>query len=153
MEQTNSIPQITLDEIALEGLDGITVESKKWNRLSLVTHWCFVVLGLWKRLSIRLNLPHPLNENFCQQIWTFLLTQTKSILFYELAEPRPIIKTFDRSEVVDDTSKLSEPQCTIYAINIVNENGIRGSCQDYSTRTLIDPENVINLTLEEVGQK
>lgn len=103
MSNSNLITHITLDEIGLEGLDGITLESKiefEPYTQELGFTLFFIYTGLWKRLSIRLKYQYPLNEHFCAEIWAFIVKQT-CLHYYELAEPRSIIKTFDRSEIAD----------------------------------------------------
>lgn len=51
-------------------------------------------------MSIRLKLTFPLEKSFCVELWNFLAKQ-KCVLFYELAEPRELIKTFDRADNID----------------------------------------------------
>lgn len=133
--------------------------------------------GLWKRISIRLKLPFPLKHSFCSQLWSFL-TKQKCVSFYELAEPRELIKTFDRADNTDIESmtgstvcifvkrnwnrflthtinKYSQHSYTIYKYNpICRDNGaLRGSCQDFDTRKLIESNVVKDMTYDEVLEK
>lgn len=61
-------------------------------------------------MSIRLKLSFPLVETFCIQLWNFLAKQ-KCISFYELAEPRELIKTFDRADNTDIDSSNDSTVC------------------------------------------
>lgn len=77
-----SLPQCILEEIGFEGLDGITLE------------------GLWKRISVRFKLPHPLNARVSNDIWAFV-QRAQCLSFYELEEEREPFKFFDRAEYID----------------------------------------------------
>lgn len=105
MNNSGLLIHAVLDEIALEGLEGITIKSKTLvDSCSFCMLNCFQffsILGLWIRLSVRLNLTLPLNENFCNQIWSFLLKQN-SLFYYELPEPRPDVKVFVRGDFNDN---------------------------------------------------
>lgn len=93
IKMNNDVPlkQCALEEIALEGLEGITIE------------------GFWQRLAIRLNLKHPLSTNFQTTIWRFLQSQ-KCIQYYELLDEREPLKFYDRADLVEpDTGMPIEP--------------------------------------------
>lgn len=47
-----------------------------------------------------MKYPFPMNDHFTSQIWPFV-AQHNELSFYELEEPRQLIKTFDRSEIID----------------------------------------------------
>lgn len=119
-----------------------------------------------------MKYPFPMNDHFISQIWPFV-AQNDELSFYELEEPRPLIKTFDRSEIIDHEyaqlvstylrfldSKYSrlwlflflQEECpyTSYKYSPINEGGIRGSCQDYTTRTDVPREKLVGLTLDDV---
>lgn len=72
---------VLMEEICLEGLDGITLES------------------LWVRLGARLKL--KLIPAFRKKLWSMIL-QLKSVNFYLLPVPRRFIKTYNRYENIDD---------------------------------------------------
>ncbi len=125
-----------------------------------------------------MKLSFPLAKPFCNQLWSFLAKQ-KCVLFYELAEPRELIKTFDRADNIDIESMSGSTVCfyyeidlkkiiliqptllpsqlsyTIYKYNpISQDNGaLRGSCQDFDTRKEIKCEDVTHMTYDEVLEK
>lgn len=76
------LTKCVLEEIALEGLEGITIE------------------GLWKRLSVRLKLKLPFESKFVENVWTFLRTSNK-IQFYVLPTEREPLKIFNRNDFID----------------------------------------------------
>ncbi|XP_015608744.1 general transcription factor 3C polypeptide 1 [Cephus cinctus] len=138
-----SLPTINLvdaviDEISLEGLDGITVEA------------------LWKRLSLRLHNPLPFSQSFIEQLWGICL-QIRELRFYKLESPREKLVIFDRYEYVDpDLGMILEPanvpndiypHCPIED----SQNGIKGSCATYYTRK--DISSIIKtLSLQDIIQ-
>lgn len=85
-----SLPQSILEEIGLEGLEGITLE------------------GLWKRIGVRFKLPLPLNDKLINQIWAFVQS-AKCLYFYWLQEDREPLKLFDRADYVDPFFGATEP--------------------------------------------
>lgn len=91
MNNPTPLRECVLEEIALEGLDGITFE------------------GFWRRLAIRMKLSMPLNEQFMENVWSFIKSQ-KCIQYYELPEEREHLKIFDRNDLIDpDTGMPIEP--------------------------------------------
>lgn len=76
---SSSIPftQCVIEEIGLEGLEGITLE------------------GLWKRLSVRLKLQLPLQPKFTENVWIFV-KKSKEVQFFTLPVAREPLKIFDR---------------------------------------------------------
>lgn len=82
MNNITTLPFSILEEIGFEGLEGITIE------------------GLWKRLSVRLKLPLPLNDKFRNEVWSFIQS-AKCLQFYTLPEEREPLKLFDRTESTD----------------------------------------------------
>ncbi|KAM9792810.1 general transcription factor 3C polypeptide 1 [Neosynchiropus ocellatus] len=102
------------DEVALEGLDGITIPS------------------LWIRLSNR-KQPFALKLDDLTKgfIWRYLVSNTE-LKFYELPEERDDVLLFDRFtyEVVEVKRK------EIYPLNIIvnNKDGLRGSCSTFNER-------------------
>ncbi|XP_066593076.1 general transcription factor 3C polypeptide 1 [Prorops nasuta] len=117
---TNLI-DIVVDEVALEGLDGITLDA------------------LWIRLANRLSDPIPLLQPFKEQVWSICL-QIKEFEFYELNVPRDKLIIVDRYEYVDpDIGTILEPDNLpedIYPHCLINDvsKGIKGSCSTYYTR-------------------
>lgn len=92
---TESLPRCVLEEIALEGLEGITIE------------------GLWKRLSIRLKLPLPLKEKLTDAVWNYMKS-VKNLSYYLLPEAREPLKIYDRADCIDPkTGAPTEPVSAI----------------------------------------
>ncbi|XP_076662843.1 general transcription factor 3C polypeptide 1 isoform X1 [Andrena cerasifolii] len=116
-----NLVDLIIDEVALEGLDGITIEA------------------LWLRLAHRMHYTLPLPKPFMVQIWS-LCVQIREFAFYELQTAREPFVIFDRYEFVDpDLGIILEPDnvppdiyphCPIYDVS----NGIKGSCSTYYTR-------------------
>lgn len=71
---------IALDEVALEGLDGITLSS------------------LWIRLESR-QPPFPLTLDAMtrEYVWRFLVSSEDEVSFYLLPQDRPPVTLYDRS--------------------------------------------------------
>lgn len=88
---TESLPRCVLEEIALEGLDGITVE------------------GLWKRIGIRMKLSLPLKDKLTDACWNYMKS-VQCLSYYVLPEPRDPLKIYDRADCIDPkTGAPSEP--------------------------------------------
>ncbi|XP_063986134.1 general transcription factor 3C polypeptide 1 [Diachasmimorpha longicaudata] len=138
---TNLVDAV-IDEVALEGLDGITLEA------------------LWQRLAMRLQISHPFPSPLMEQIWC-ICTSTNNFLFYQLETPRPPLVIYDRYEFVDaDMGTILEPEVVpedIYEHFPVDDpkTGDRGSCKSYYTRQPIDSIRTMSLASadEKYGQK
>nr|CAB3251334.1 general transcription factor 3C polypeptide 1-like [Phallusia mammillata] len=115
---------ICIQEIALEGLDGITIQA------------------LWLRLLERKDkIPIVLTDLLKSHLWQFLIHHD-DILFYALDNERqdPII--FDRFSGYDQRSGCfiaSAPDeldtvVDIYPVKPVNDEGIKGSCPEFKSR-------------------
>lgn len=89
---TESLPRCVLEEIALEGLDGITIE------------------GLWKRIGIRLKLSLPLKDKLTDAIWNYMKS-VECLSYYLLPEgARDPLKIYDRADCIDPkTGAPTEP--------------------------------------------
>lgn len=97
---TESLPRCVLEEIALEGLDGITIE------------------GLWKRLGIRLKLSLPLKAKLTDAIWNYMKS-VECLSYYLLPEPREPLKIYDRADCIDPkTGAPTEPVNEIDSIKL-----------------------------------
>lgn len=92
MNNITSLPLCILEEIGLEGLEGITLE------------------GLWKRIGVRLKLPLPLNKRLTNDIWKFIQS-AKCFQLYELPVEREPLKLFDRADSTDTLFGAVEPVC------------------------------------------
>uniref|UniRef100_A0A8D0HWB2 Ral transcription factor IIIC subunit 1 n=1 Tax=Sphenodon punctatus TaxID=8508 RepID=A0A8D0HWB2_SPHPU len=114
----------TLDEVALEGLDGITPGA------------------LWFRLASRVP-PFPLLvEPGAQQLLWATLTAQPDLSFYLLPRARAPLLLQDRYEEIDletgilETKRDPVPLDDIYPVHMVFDNidGIQGSCQYFNER-------------------
>ncbi|KAG5343225.1 TF3C1 factor, partial [Acromyrmex heyeri] len=134
-----NLVEAVVDEVALEGLDGITLQA------------------LWMRLANRFNDSLPYPKPFMEQIW-IICTKIKDFQFYELETPRDPLVIFDRYEHVHpDLGIIQEPPTVppdIYPHCPIQDpkTGARGSCSTYHTRKDIT-NNVTNANLDEVTEK
>uniref|UniRef100_A0A224YXQ5 General transcription factor 3C polypeptide 1 n=1 Tax=Rhipicephalus zambeziensis TaxID=60191 RepID=A0A224YXQ5_9ACAR len=136
MTPENDFHACCVDEIALEGLDGITLQA------------------LWVRLQLRPNFPLSLDSKSKAFMWRSLVPDTR-LNFYVLAEPRMDLVVYDRYKNVDaNTGYVVEPKnlpADPYPFKMVNKNGQMGSCSTFETRA--DVTNEIrrgSLTLDDV---
>lgn len=116
---------IALDEVALEGLDGITLSS------------------LWIRLESR-QPPFPLTLDAMtrEYVWRFLVSSEDEVSFYLLPQDRPPVTLYDRFLEIDPETGIQElrgvPQQNqdVYPASVVQEDpgGIQGSCLYYRER-------------------
>ncbi|XP_051878324.1 general transcription factor 3C polypeptide 1 [Pristis pectinata] len=113
-----------LEEVALEGLDGITLST------------------LWFRLDSRIpTFPLQLDPATRQFLWEALVSNPE-VEFYELPERRPPLVFYDRYEEIDPETGIQEtrrdptPRDDIYPVCIISDNkdGIQGSCQHFNKR-------------------
>ncbi|KAM9179444.1 general transcription factor 3C polypeptide 1 [Mergus octosetaceus] len=113
-----------LDEVALEGLDGVTLSA------------------LWHRLGTRSPpFPLPLEPATQQLLWAALSAQP-AVSFYLLPRARPPLRLHDRYEEIDletgilETKRDPVPLDDIYPVHMVldNKDGIQGSCRYFKER-------------------
>ncbi|OXB74520.1 UNVERIFIED_CONTAM: hypothetical protein H355_001902 [Colinus virginianus] len=113
-----------LDEVALEGLDGITLGT------------------LWQRLAARTpSFPLPLEPATRQLLWAALCSQP-DVRFYLLPRARPPLRLLDRYEEIDletgilETKRDPLPLDDIYPVHMVldDKDGLQGSCQYFKER-------------------
>ncbi|XP_072026840.1 general transcription factor 3C polypeptide 1-like [Amphiura filiformis] len=145
------VVEVLIEEVALEGLDGITLET------------------LWMRLATR-DQPFPLalDEYSKPVIWQ-QIAQSNEVEFFELPEPRgmPIL----RDTLKDGPQTWYGATCmapaterklitTVYPVAYVEdkEKGIKGSCATYSTRQnvtkeVIDEEGNVKMSLTEAENR
>ncbi|KAK2720796.1 hypothetical protein QYM36_004610 [Artemia franciscana] len=136
---------IVLDEIALEGLDGITLST------------------LWTRLKARLKTEDicygrvPVSKETYEYIWE-ICRDASSIYAYVLPAPRPHLVIFHRFVCVDEEARMpcepSEPVEDIYPVKSIEDKltGNRGSCAEYHTRVEVTQE-IRNMSFEQVSRK
>ncbi|KAF5888566.1 general transcription factor 3C polypeptide 1 isoform X1 [Clarias magur] len=136
---------LVLDEVALEGLDGITLSS------------------LWVRLQGR-QPPFPLSLDPLtrEYVWRFLVSSQEEVAFYLLPRDRPPVTLHDRFQNVDPDTGIQElrrlpgQNADVYPPSVVQDDpgGIQGSCLYYRERqdvnSLIRTEtNTPRVTLQE----
>ncbi|KAM9208609.1 general transcription factor 3C polypeptide 1 [Dugong dugon] len=119
-----------LDEVALEGLDGLCLPA------------------LWSRLETRVPpFPLPLEPYTREFLWRALTTHP-GISFYEEPRERPDLQLQDRYEEIDFETGILEskrdpvPLEDVYPIHMILENkdGIQGSCRYFKERKNITNE-------------
>lgn len=131
-----------LDEVALEGLDGITLPI------------------LWFRLQNRPNFPIALDDESKAFLWECIAVH-KDIEIHELLSPQIFIPIYNRYEHIDsELGIVLESQEKIidsYPIAVVSDGDIRGSCSTYNSRTCITSEvrydDVLLMSLSQVIEK
>ncbi|KAL3851900.1 hypothetical protein ACJMK2_015596, partial [Sinanodonta woodiana] len=127
-----------LREVALEGLDGITINC------------------LWIRLKeLGEQFPIIIDERSKSCLWNLIL-HCDDLQFFELPEPRPELIPYNRFHFVDPESGVfvedeNVPE-EIYPIHVIGDNGIQGSCAMYESRKDVTAE-VRVLTLLDVVQR
>ncbi|KAJ8364078.1 hypothetical protein SKAU_G00129090 [Synaphobranchus kaupii] len=122
--------QMLIDEVALEGLDGITIAS------------------LWIRLEDRSpKFPLKLDPATKAFLWKSLVCDP-DVEFYELPKERAQLIIFDRFEEIDPETGIQEIRRVMpspdreedtYPVKIIreNEDGIQGSCPFFEERKRI----------------
>uniref|UniRef100_A0A182SUT6 B-block_TFIIIC domain-containing protein n=1 Tax=Anopheles maculatus TaxID=74869 RepID=A0A182SUT6_9DIPT len=117
-----SLPSIVNEEISLEGLEGSTLDS------------------LWNHIAIRFKLPMPLPPKLMGTVWTMIM-RNPEFEFYLLLNERKPFAHFNRLGNLDPENGIavhpSEFPGHRFAYRLVEANGVRGSCEEYDTRTLI----------------
>lgn len=112
---------IILDEVALEGLDGITMPMLKY------------------RLENRDEFRPTLSDDFIFEVLLELMKKDQ-VSCYKLQDPRPFVKPYDRYESADDEGLVvesTEESIDSYPFEIVCENGVVGSCSTFTTRKAV----------------
>ncbi|XP_027718537.1 general transcription factor 3C polypeptide 1 isoform X3 [Vombatus ursinus] len=113
-----------LDEVSLEGLDGLSVPT------------------LWSRLESRVPpFPLPMEPHTQQFLWRALAAHS-DIRFYVEPKDRPELLLQDRYEEIDFETGILEsrrdpvPLEDVYPIHMIldNKDGIQGSCQYFDKR-------------------
>ncbi|XP_054713657.1 general transcription factor 3C polypeptide 1-like [Uloborus diversus] len=143
METSLDFMSSLLDEIALEGLDGITLAM------------------LWERLQHRPHFPLALDDDSKVFLWECIAVH-KEVEIYELLQPRQFVPIYNRYEHIDDElgivleapEKLKDPY---HPVVFVKDGDIRGSCSTYETRKCITNDirydDVLLLALNQVVEK
>ncbi|XP_055770149.1 general transcription factor 3C polypeptide 1-like isoform X2 [Salvelinus fontinalis] len=118
---------IVMDEVALEGLDGVTI------------------LSLWIRLEKR-NPAFPRNlDSYTKEfIWKSLVSNHE-VNFYELPQERADVLLVDRFADIDPDTGIQEASCwdrvDSYPVQVLldDKSGIQGSCVFFKERRNVTP--------------
>ena len=110
-------------------------------------------------MSERLKITFPLPECFRDQIWTFL-SNHEELQFFELPVSRDVrLLSIDRKEFFgtgDDENPARKNVGAVQAIYKfvpVEEGPIRGSCEHYHTRKLIERDECEGMKISEIEIK
>ncbi|GAB6028146.1 hypothetical protein CHUAL_002359 [Chamberlinius hualienensis] len=131
------------DEVALEGLDGITLSA------------------LWTRLLNRPNFNMTLDNDVKKYFWNICVRHS-GFQFYELPEPRLPLVVITRPQDDDDEDAINdidETVLNIYPFCEINEPNVFGSCSTFYSRVNITNEvkgigtNSHPLSFEEVDSR
>ncbi|KAG1697687.1 60S acidic ribosomal protein P0 [Nymphon striatum] len=133
-----------LDEIALEGLDGIALSA------------------LWIRLTNRPGFTIALDDNSKAFLWRAISIHP-DLDFYQLPHPRLLLILFNRYDHRDPETGMclevhqeNAPE-DIYPIKIVEDKEFRGSCTTFESRTritdLIRDKNNHLMTYDDITDK
>uniref|UniRef100_A0A182JAE2 Uncharacterized protein n=1 Tax=Anopheles atroparvus TaxID=41427 RepID=A0A182JAE2_ANOAO len=133
-----SLASIINEEISLEGLEGSTLNS------------------LWNHIAVRLEMTMPLPQKLMDTIWAKVLRNPNFEFYLLQAERKPYV-WFDRLAHVDpDTGiPVHPPEFPGHRFKYkpIEANGIRGSCEEYDTRTPIPREELLPISFQEVEEK
>ncbi|KAL7031565.1 hypothetical protein ACKWTF_007059 [Chironomus riparius] len=128
------VPLAINEEIALEGLDGITLES------------------FWFRMSERMQWPLPFNDRFKAELWKIILKRDY-FEFYEIEAPRKCVGRLNRIQYQshdEQATKEVHEFYHIYSYAPVDDLEVRGSCSEFKTRKKLNRDELKNLSFLEV---
>uniref|UniRef100_A0A182Q4G9 Uncharacterized protein n=1 Tax=Anopheles farauti TaxID=69004 RepID=A0A182Q4G9_9DIPT len=133
-----SLASIINEEISLEGLEGSTLEA------------------LWNHIAVRLRMAVPLPQKLMGIVWTQILRNSEFEFFLLLTERKPFAH-FNRLGNIDVETGIAV-QPSIYpghrfVYRLVEENGIRGSCEEYETRTAIPRAELLKISFIEAERR
>ena len=139
----NDIKSIVYDEIALEGLDGITIYSL-WIRL--------------QQIDFPLKLDHSSTKCY---IWKNLILKyaLNELKFYCLPEKRETIQIYNRYDYISSETGYcinneERIPTDIYSdICPIDQDNVRGSCKHFNERVLVSLGDLNELNLDEVEIK
>ena len=135
---------VILDEVALEGLDGITLPMLKY------------------RLSQRKGQKTTYTSEFLLEVLKEFITKQK-IQAYILPAPRSFLKPIIMSDHIDAEGVLHDPEGDIpdsYPFCLISEDNIMGSCSTYHDRKLLqeldevhDEDSIVFVASQEEREK
>ncbi|XP_059483284.1 general transcription factor 3C polypeptide 1 [Neocloeon triangulifer] len=133
-----------VEEIALEGLDGITLQS------------------LWVRLESRKDKPMLVDDPMKEFLWR-QIRRLSVVQFFLLPIPRPnmhlpkldqgLCQDQDGKEAEEILQVIMQHMSVLYPFAMVEQDGVKGSCSTFHTRGELDSLELINLSLEECNER
>eukprot|EP00095_Tigriopus_kingsejongensis_P011852 maker-scaffold493_size155937-snap-gene-0.21 protein:Tk11852 transcript:maker-scaffold493_size155937-snap-gene-0.21-mRNA-1 annotation:"general transcription factor 3c polypeptide 1" len=140
---------VVLDEIALEGLDGITLEALE-TRLK----------RRWDPIQNKNQSPLFTTNSGSLKIWSFLwgvIRDQNEIEVFTLPEPRLPLVVFDRFVHIDsELGMIIEPDVLpidIYPFHLVDDGETKGSCSTYKARVEVTKAAKAIEDVDELTQK
>lgn len=118
-----------LEEIALDGLEGVTLPD------------------LFTRICHTFGPAFIITPQFKALVWKFILA-SPDYEFFRLPQPRRDLVILTR--MLLDGKIKSDMSPVVYTYNPVEVDGIRGSCQDYQEREPVSREALTGKTWEQV---
>ncbi|XP_035796337.1 general transcription factor 3C polypeptide 1-like [Anopheles albimanus] len=133
-----SIASILDEEISLEGLEGTTFDT------------------LWYNISQRLKLSLPIPVKLSNILWPQIV-RNPELEFYLLLSERNQHVPYDRFAYVDAETGIPQlPEVYPghrFRYNLIERNGVRGSCEEYETRSPIPRDELQSISWTEVEQR
>ncbi|KAJ0174054.1 hypothetical protein K1T71_010200 [Dendrolimus kikuchii] len=125
---------ILIDEIALEGLEGISLPM------------------LWKRVEKRISA--PITEKMKIRLWNYII-KYEGILLYVLPEPAPVIEIIDRFDHIHEISGYLDDAEDYFdgPYEYCPVKKEYGSCKHYQNRVSVDKEDIKRVPYSEVESK
>ncbi|XP_050083732.1 general transcription factor 3C polypeptide 1 [Anopheles aquasalis] len=133
-----SIASILDEEISLEGLEGATLET------------------LWYNISQRLKLSLPMPTKLSNILWPQIVGNPE-FEFYLLLSERNAHVPYDRFAYVDAETGIPQlPEVYPghrFRYKLIERHGVRGSCEEYETRSPIPRDELQSISWTEVEQR
>ncbi|XP_013137412.1 PREDICTED: uncharacterized protein LOC106102464 [Papilio polytes] len=130
---TFNFKEIIIDEIALEGLEGIGIRF------------------LWKRVENKIS--SPVTDKMKIRFWKFIV-KFNNVTFYQNPEPMPNIEILDRFSIVhEETGQLLDPVDYLDGPYNYAPVGNNGSSVHYNQRIVIEKEELQGLSYNDVITK
>uniref|UniRef100_A0A182M2V9 Uncharacterized protein n=1 Tax=Anopheles culicifacies TaxID=139723 RepID=A0A182M2V9_9DIPT len=112
--------------------------------------------ALWNHVALRMKLPMPLPSKLMGTIWTLVMRNPEFEFFLLLNERKPFAH-FNRLGNLDPENGIavqpSEFPGHRFAYRLVEENDIRGSCEEYDTRTAIPRDELRTISCVEAEMR
>ncbi|KFB46014.1 AGAP002656-PA-like protein [Anopheles sinensis] len=133
-----SLSSIVKEEISLEGLEGSTLNS------------------LWNHIAVRLGMTMPIPGKLMDTVWSKILDNPEFEYYLLLTARKPYV-WFDRLANVDPETgvQVQPPEYPGHRFKYkpIEANGIRGSCEEYETRTPIPREELRVISSQEAEER